>query len=210
MKMHKSFYVTVMAVCFSSLHLFGQNLLTNPDFSGPGTDWGSFGNVSFNEFFGPGFGPHASLFADSPSNEGGVFDLNIAATPGTEYEFFLNSVNIESNFDGTISLVLEYFENDNTTKISDDSLLLNLTAATGAGLGFDLSSQAVSGIAPVNTAFVRPLITFTGGQDDSGSDNAFISEATLQVIPEPGTFLLFALGMGSITLGNRIHRRRRS
>jgi len=179
----------------------GQELLTNPGFEdldgmGLGTGWGSFENVGFNDFFGGN--PHASFFADNAGNFGGVFELGIAGTAGTLYEFTLTDARIESNFNANFRFGLEFYQSDDATKI--DEVIVNIDdltspAPTGDSLTFTMTAQAVAG-----TVFVRPIILFDNAAPSSGSQaNAFVFDASLVVVPAPGTAAVCLLGglMGS-------------
>lgn len=166
------------------------NLIQNPGFGDPNSDlvfgdeWGAFGTVDFNEFFGAD-NPHASLFADQVGNSGGVFQTGIAATPTSEYLFRAENVRIEENFDGTLRIAIEFYAADDTTKLGE-SVLVVADGLTGDGLVFN-----VAGVAPLGTAFVRPLIAFDNVQTNGGQQrNVFVFRTFLAEIV-PGTNLLF-------------------
>ncbi|MEM1444834.1 MAG: PEP-CTERM sorting domain-containing protein [Planctomycetota bacterium] len=168
-------------------------LLTNPGFedpdgagpAGPGDGWGSFGNAGFNDFFGPN--GHASLFMDNPGNSGGVFQTGIAASEGVEYTFSLTDVRIEANAAANVQFGLEFFQGDDSTKISETLETISL-ATTGDGLSFSMDATA-----PAGTAFVRPIIRFdTVTSTANEQENLFVFDASL--VPEPATAALLGLG----------------
>lgn len=178
--------------------LFASNsradLLINPGFEdldgdgSQGDGWGSFGAAGFNAFFGDN--GHASFFLDNPDNAGGVFQTGIAGTAGVEYNFSLDDVLIESNAAATeFNFGLEFYLADDTTLISSSLIALPLELP-GGGQSFSFSA-----FAPDGTAFVRPIISFSGADGSAdGSENVFVFGSTLTAtaVPEPSTAALFA------------------
>jgi hypothetical protein len=134
------------------------NLLQNPGFldldnNGDfGDGWGTWGSTNFADYWGGN--PHASFFADQPGNFGGVFQLGITASAGTTYEFKLLDVRVEANADADFRFGLEFYALDNTTKIGEVFVALDVSAS-GDGLSFVMSA-----IAPPSTRYVRPVIQF--------------------------------------------------
>lgn len=203
-------FVLVMA---GTMHVTDAraDLLTNPGFEDTdgngsfGDGWGSFGAAGFNAFFGAN--GHASLFLNTPGNSGGIFQTGIAGSFGNLYTFSLDDVLIEPNARATeFNFGLEFFESDDNTIIS--SSLVSLTSATpGGGLIFSHTAAA-----PVGTAFVRPIISFSGAFDPpmpvAGGANAFVFGSTLTAtaVPEPSSVVLFA---AASVAGLVIHRRRK-
>ncbi len=158
----------------------GGNLLKNPGFEdidgdgNLGNTWGSFGTTGFNDFF-TGNG-HASLFADTVGNAGGLFQQAILATPGTEYTFELTDVRIEDNWDADLTFGLEFYGGDDFNKLGE-SLVVADTSTPGDGLSFD-----VSGTAPAGTVYVRPVVLFdnvNGAYLEQPLANLFIFDASL-------------------------------
>jgi hypothetical protein len=140
----------------------GEEVLKNPGFEDEngdtnlGDNWGSYGNTGFNDFFSGG-GPangHASFFGDFVGNEGGIYQQAVLATPGSEYRFSLDDVRIEDNWDADLIYGLEFFGDDDFTKIGE-LLVTADTSTTGDGLAFDMTATAVPG-----TKYVRPLVQF--------------------------------------------------
>ncbi len=161
----------------------GGELLKNPGFEDEdgqgdlGDFWGSFGNAGFNDFFGGGGNPngHASLFADLPGNSGGIFQQSVLGTAGTQYEFILSDVRIESNFDADLSFGLEYYADDDFTKISDTIIAID----TNTGM-VDGNAFVMSGTAPAGTKFIRPIVLFDNVVSTAVSDESvFIFDASL-------------------------------
>lgn len=189
--------VCAAGAVLASVPALGQTeLLTNPGFqnsdgSASGDGWGTFGNVSFDTFFGPN--GHASFFADGPGNSGGVFQQGIAAVEGATYEFTLTDVRIEDNFNANFSFGLEFYAADDTTQL--DVVLVSIDTndpsdglITGDGLSFTMSAEAVAG-----AVFVRPIILFDGPAPlGNGQANAFVFDATL--VPGPGAAAVLAIG----------------
>ncbi len=158
----------------------GGNLLKNPGFEdidgdgSLGAVWGSFGNAGFNDFFG-GNG-HASLFADTFGNSGGLFQQSVLGTAGTEYAFSLDDVRIEENFDAELAFGLEFYGDDDFTKLGE-SLVVADTSVTGDGLSFDMSA-----VAPAGTVYVRPIVSFDNVNSfylEQSLANLFIFETSL-------------------------------
>jgi len=161
----------------------GGELLKNPGFEDedgqgdPGDYWGSFGNAGFNDFFSGG-GPangHASLFSDTPGNSGGIFQQSILGAAGSEYEFILGDVRIEANFDADLSFGLEYYADDDFTKISDTIVVIDTNTGMVNGNAF-----VMSGTAPAGTKFVRPVVLFDNVVSTATSDESvFIFDTSL-------------------------------
>ncbi|WP_428388427.1 hypothetical protein [Mucisphaera sp.] len=157
----------------------GGDLIRNPGFGGDGGPightWSQFGNVSFDEIFGPD-NAHLSLFADFVGNEGFAWQQKIAGTEGTDYKFTLEDVRIEANWDADLFFGLEYYAADDSTKLGETVVQID-TSTTGDGLSFEVTGTAVAG-----TAFVRPVVSFNNvnfgfaGQDQA---SAFIFDTSL-------------------------------
>lgn len=178
----------------------GEQYLKNPDFADVKADgavgdyWSSYGAAGFHAFFGPD-NPHASLFADSIANVGGVYQPSIAGTPGAWYEFRLDDVRVEENFDGELHFGLEFYDADNFTKLGEAIELID-TSVTGDGLSYRMVGQAAAG-----TAFVRPIISFDHVQTDGGSQrNVFVFASSLTQV-EPGVNILKNPGFAGTPLG---------
>ena len=189
--------VGLASTLLASTPAYGAELLTNPGFEDLDTDtnygdgWGSFGSAGFNAFFGPD--GHASFFSDNTGNFGGVFQLGIAGTPGTPYEFVLTNVRIEANANANYRFGLEYYEIDDSTKVGETIASISLTT-TGDGLSFSMQ-----GTAPAGTAIIRPIILYDNTiSTGAGQENIFVFEASLTEVPEPGSLLL--LGGGALVL----------
>ena len=157
----------------------GDEYLKNPvflDINGDtnfGDYWGSFGNVGFNEFFGTG-NPHASLFADDVANEGGFYQQAVLGTPDSRYQFDLVDVRIEENWDADLYFGLEYYGDEDFTKIGETIELID-TSVTGDGLSYSLTGTAVTG-----TVYVRPIVFFNNVGTTGGTQrNAFVFETAL-------------------------------
>ena len=185
--------VSIIAAALVCAPAAGQELLFNPGFEDVDTDgnygdgWGAFGAAGFHAFFGAN--GHASLFSDNPGNFGGVFQVGIAGSEGTEYQFDLTDVRLESNIDADYRFGLEYYEGDDATKIGEDLAAMALSP-TGDGL-----SYSMSGTAPAGTAFIRPIILFDNVVSTAdGQENAFIFDASLRVVPAPASASLACLG----------------
>ncbi|MEM8944989.1 MAG: hypothetical protein AAGD11_07365 [Planctomycetota bacterium] len=146
----------------SEIPTLGGELLKNPGFEdidgdgNLGNTWSSFGAADFNDFFSGGGDPngHASLFSDTPGNFGGIYQSAILGEPGTEFEFALTDVRIEANFDADLEFGLEYYADDDFTKIGDALVEID-TTTTGDGLSF-----VMQGTVPAGTRFVRPIVQF--------------------------------------------------
>lgn len=184
------------------------DLLTNPGFEDTNGDgnvgdgWGSFGAAGFNAFFGAN--GHASLFLDNPGNSGGIFQTGIAGSFGNFYTFSLDDVLIETNAAATdFNFGLEFYQGDDSTLIS--SSLASIAPLTpGSGLSFSHTA-----LAPAGTAFVRPIIAFSGASGAAaGSENVFVFGSTLTAtaVPEPSSIALFA---AASVVGLVFHRRRK-
>lgn len=181
--------VFVFEAYFSELPDAGGNLLKNPnfddDFNGDndpgliesGDNWGTFGSagaVQFNDLFGGN--AHVSFFADTVGAEGGIFQQSVLADEGVEYEFSLDDVRIEEQFDADLSFGVEFYASDDFTKISEVIVAAD-TSTTGDGLSFSMTATA-----PVGAVYMRPIVSFGNvnpafaGQPQA---NAFIFSTSL-------------------------------
>ncbi len=187
---------TFFAVLVSGLLLTGsanaQELLVNPGFDTAGTGWGNFGSTGFNDFFGGN--EHASLFADTIGNSGGIFQTGISGVAGQEYLFELSDTRIESQFDASLSFGLEFYQGDDATKISEV-----LVAIPDPGVEVNGGVYSMTAVAPAGTAFIRPIALFDSVASSGGQRNVFIFDASLTAVPEPTTLILAGLA-GIVTL----------
>ncbi|WOO43345.1 PEP-CTERM sorting domain-containing protein [Rubellicoccus peritrichatus] len=196
-----AFLMTALPLPF----LMGQNLISNPTFSNSGQDWGNFGATGFNAFFGQS---DASLFADQPGNTGGVFQQGINGTAGNSYEFSLDSVFIESNWDADLTIKIEFYEGDDSTLISEASSVLDVSGILG---DFGVPGGSISATAPANTTFVRPVVLFDNVQLPglTPSSSGFLFDVSLSQIPEPSTYaLLLGVAGTCLVIQRRIESRR--
>lgn len=140
-----------------------------------GDYWRSYGAAGFNDFFG-GNG-HASLFSDMPGNFGGIYQSSQLGTEGKSYEFSLTDVRIEENVMADFRFGLEYYGDDDFTKLGESIVALD-TSTTGDGLSFTMNGTAAPG-----TKYVRPVVLFDNVTSTAaGQENVFIFEATLTEI----------------------------
>ncbi len=166
----------------------GQNYLKNPGFDDLDGDaafgdyWSAYGAAGFNEFFGPN-NPHASLFADTIGNFGGVYQQGILGVAGATYQLSLSNVRVEADFDGDLFFGLEYYGDDDYTKLGEDIVAID-TVLTGDGLAYTMLGTAVTG-----TVYVRPVVFFDNVQTTGTQRGVFIFDATLTE-PAPGFNLL--------------------
>jgi len=181
---------TCFAVLVSGLLLTSsvnaQELLVNPGFDSAGAGWGSFGSAGFNNFFGGD--EHASLFADNVGNSGGFFQIGIPGVAGQEYLFELSDTRIEAEFDASLRFGLEFYQGDDTTKISEV-----LVVIPDPGVEINNGVYGMTVVAPVGTAFVRPIALFDTVASSGGQRNVFVFEASLTAVPEPTTIMLAGL-----------------
>ncbi|MEM1183744.1 MAG: GC-type dockerin domain-anchored protein [Planctomycetota bacterium] len=154
-----------------------------------GDEWGSFGAASVElDFFGDNNPGHGTLFADGFGNTGGIFQSAIAATGGTEYEMTIH-VQWESNWDARTRFGLEFFEADDTTKISE--VLVEIDELVDSGY----RRHDMSAVAPPGTAFIRPIVLFDE-VFDSGSSRAATIDNVL--VREKDAFLGLNPGLGDV------------
>lgn len=188
--------LAIGAVVLAAAPARAVNLIQNPGFddtasdpdSDPGDFWGAYGAAGFNEYFGAG-NAHASFFADTPGNFGGVYQTGIAGSPGTEYQFDLLDVRIEANAAANFEFGLEFFLGDDSSKIGD--LLQSIPlSVTGDGLSFSMTATA-----PAGTVFVRPIIKFDNVTSTADSqENVFVFNTSLSEVPEPASLSLLVIG----------------
>ena len=190
-----------LLLVLSNQALAVTNLLVNPGFQDAdgdpntldpntlGDGWGTFGNTGFNAFFGDN--PHASLFGDNPTNSGGVFQQGILGTAGTTYQFDLLDARVESNWDADLSIGVEFYEADDTTKIGETKVTLDTATRISNGT-IDGNVFSVQATAPVGTVFARPIFEFDNvffGVNPSSS-NTFVFDTYMSEVPAPGGELL--------------------
>lgn len=177
-------------------------LLNNGEFDDSGAFWGSFGNAGFNDFFGGD--AHASLFADGSGNFGGVFQTGIAANTGELYEFTLNNVRIESNFNADFRFGLEFYAADDSTKLGESLMVIDTSDPSDGLITGDGLSYTMQAIASDGAVFVRPIILFDNAAPVSSSQaNAFVFSASLGIVPSPATL---SLGLAGLVAASRRRR----
>ncbi len=162
----------------------GEQYIKNAGFGDSNGDgnfgdyWGAFGSAGFHEFFGAN-NAHASFFADQVDNEGGVYQQAILGEAGAEYRFDLLNVRIEENFDADLFFGMEFFGDDDNTKIGEVITMVD-TSTTGDGLSF-----TTSGVAPAGTVYVRPIIRFDNvGTPAASQTNVFVFATALSEVVE--------------------------
>jgi len=194
--------LTLTAVALGCSFASGSELLNDPNFDQFGTFWGSFGAADFNDFFGGN--PHASLFADGGGNFGGVFQLGIANTEAALYEFSLNDVRIESNFNANLRFGLEFWDANDAQKLGETLVAIDTNdpndgLVTGDGLSFTMQATGLAG-----ATFVRPIILFDNAAPiGSGQQNAFVFSTSLTIVPAPAGVAVF---VGGAALASRRRR----
>jgi hypothetical protein len=158
----------------------GDQALKNPGFDDEngdgslGDNWGSFGNTGFNDFFGGN--KHASFFGDFVGNAGGIWQQSVLGTPGSEYQFDLLDVRVEANWDADLTFGLEFFGDDDFTKIGE-VLTTADTSVTGDGLSFTMTATVAAG-----TKYIRPIIRFdnvNAGYIGQSQANLFVFSTSL-------------------------------
>ena len=165
-----------------------DNMLIDPGFEGPpaGASWGTWGNISFNNFWGPDV--HTSLWADWGDNYGGVYQLGIAGQPGTAYQFVLHNTRIESNWDADLYFGLEYYAADDTTKLGETMVLID-TAARIANGQVDGNVFTMQGTSAAGTAIVRPIFRFDNvnpNYEGQSGATAFVFNSFMSPVPGRG------------------------
>ncbi|MEM9064044.1 MAG: hypothetical protein AAGB51_00980 [Planctomycetota bacterium] len=173
------------------------NLITNGTFEDTNTDgnfgddWFTFGAAAVNfEFFPNGNPGHGTLFGDNVSNFGGIFQLGIAGTEGTEYEFSIDG-QFEAEWDARLRFGLEFYLADDTTKIGE--ALVEITNDSDlAGTGYN--TFVMSAIAPTDTAIIRPIVLFDNVQSGGSQRASTWDNASLVVVPAPATAMIAGLG----------------
>ena len=162
-----------------------EDLLIGGEF---GTFWGTFGNAALVDFFGFGEPGHAFLFGDTIGNSGGVFQGGIAGIAGQTYRFEAN-INLEAEWDATLSAGLEFYAADDATKLGERVIEVGGTP----GIGYDF--VAIVAEAPAGTAFVRPVVLFDGVMSDGSERGASVDGASLSVVRDTQN-LAFNGGLG--------------
>jgi hypothetical protein len=168
------------------------NLTVNPGFLDTDTDmvtgdgWGVFGAALADlDFFGDGNPGHATIFADVLGNAGGVFQAGIAASEGVEYEATFK-IQFEQLWDADASYGIEFYAADDATKLGEQIIAITDTFA-----GFGYRRYDVSAVAPVGSAFVRPVVLFDNVRSAGSSraatiDNVLVREADDVLNLNPG------------------------
>lgn len=198
---------TLVALVHSSVLALGltaaatasaQNLLSNPDFAGNLSGWGTFGSVGPTDFFGQN--TEAAFFSDNAGNFGGIFQ-DVAGTVGFEYTFTILAMRIETNTNPTISYGIEFRD-------ADDGLISVVSTAINYGVvprnENTYSPASISGVAPIGTAAARAIISYS--DTAAGSNFFYVFDTELTAVPEPSSFAALA---GLSALGCVALRRRR-
>lgn len=181
--------------------LSAQNLLTNPDFAGNSNGWSTFGAVGYQDFFGSNL--DATFYSDRPENIGFLWQ-DVPGIAGLEYTFTILGMRIENTTDAIISYGIE-FRDANDTVISAPSATIDY-ALVSRNVS-DYSPASVVSTAPIGTAVVRPIISFSGATFGANWFYVMNTELTAaSPVPEPSSFAAIA-GLGA--LGCVALRRRR-
>ncbi|MEZ6319440.1 MAG: GC-type dockerin domain-anchored protein [Phycisphaerales bacterium] len=168
------------------------NLTANPGFLDLNSDfdfgdgWLTYGNAGYADWFPNGNAGHAVLYGDSIFNSGGLFQLDIPAIEGVEYQFCAD-MQFEVNWDALCEMGLEFYASDDATKLGE--AFIELTDGPPAQLGYH--RQMVTATAPAGTVYVRPVVRFDFVSSDGVSraatiDNATITEADGNLVKNPG------------------------
>lgn len=186
-----------------------SNLLYNPGFDNvdsglngggmtpEGDGWTSFSQAGFGAVFG-GSNGHASFFAHSSGNSGGVFQSQIPATEGSLYQFDLLDTRIEANFHANLQFGLEFYASNDQTLLLRHLVPINTTERLAlpnvdSGGSVNGASFSTRAIAPAGASFVRPVVRFNQvnpSYSNRSNASVFVFESYLAEIPAPGGELL--------------------
>ena len=193
--MRRHFFSTglvVLTIAAMTPLAFGQtNLITNPRFEDLNSDteygdgWGCYGAASFGDIFGS---PSANFYGDNAGNYGGIYQQGIVGAPGVTYQFELLNVRIESNWDADLLFGLEFYADDDGTKLGETIVPIDTAARQAVGQ-VDGNVLSMQGTAVAGTVFVRPIVLFenvNGGYSGQSDASVFVFDTFLRVVPGPG------------------------
>lgn len=174
-------FAVLAALLLASTASMAQSLLVNSGFETNGAGWGKFGNVDFvdwakeTEEFG-------AAMQGWVLNAAGGFFQSVKGTPGQEYKFSIRAKK-ESMFQASnVFVKIEFYLPDDTTKAGHDQGTVNVAST----LTTDWQTITITGKAPLNTAFVRPVFGFDGatkGDLGQGKQACFFDNAELTLGP---------------------------
>ncbi len=134
-----------------------QQLLINGGFETNGANWGKFGNADFNDW-AKETGEYGGSFQGWVLNGAGGFFQSVKAVPEETYTFKIRAKK-ESLFQANdVYLKLEFYKDDDATKAGHDQGRINV----GPLLTAEWQTFTISGKAPLEAAFVRPVLGFEG------------------------------------------------
>jgi hypothetical protein len=171
--------VTLVLAFYSAAPANATNLVTNGSFeTGDFSGWAPVGNTGFTGVTCPGGAPDGSCFAFfGPVGSDGGISQDLTLTVGFKYNL---------SFD---------FSADGGTP-SDFDVLVN-----GISL-FSLSNPPASGFQGYTFSFTATAATETL-EFLFRNDPGFLSLDAVQVVPEPGSMALLAIGLAALFMGLR-------
>jgi len=173
--------VLALTLLLAATPTIALELLQNPGFEDAGKHWGKFGSVDFHDWAKQSGTYGAVLYGWTLDGEGGFFQ-SVPAEPGKTYTFTVR-VKKESLFQAdTVYLRFEFYSGDDTTKAGHDQAHVNIVN----DITEDWQPFAITGTAPLGTAFIRPIVGYEGahvGDLGQGKQACMLDNATLTVSP---------------------------
>jgi hypothetical protein len=217
--------ILVSAVLLATGIANGQNLLSNGDFNSPAgtpptdyafpTSWSDWSGPDWNNAWanrqndGSSFDGSPYMAVGNGNGSGyaeGIYQV-VGASAGLSY-----TLTVESGAqawwrpEGEMRLI---FLDAGDNVLAQNTLVTvdpNAWTAYDQGQGWDLFS--LTAIAPENTAQVKAEFAMNGGGVEAwGGGTVWFDNASLTVVPEPGTLALAAAGAALLWANNRRKRR---
>jgi hypothetical protein len=174
--------VLLSALCIGMPGLaVAENLVEDPGFENAAGPWGKYGNVDFYDWAKES-GSFGVAFQGWVPNGGGGFFQSVKGVPGATYVFRIRARK-EALFDATnVYMKLEFFQADDATKAGHDQGTVNIVSQ----LSEVWATFTITGMAPLGTAFVRPVFGFDGamkGDLGQGKQACVLDSAELILAP---------------------------
>lgn len=149
--------VAALALAACAIPASAQSLIANGGFETNGSGWLKFGNADFCDWAKQTGNCGVALQGWVFNGAGGVYQ-SVAGEPGLSYTFKINGLKEPLFQASQVYLRLEFYTADNTTKSGHDQGTLNVASM----LTTNWQTFTITGVAPLGTAYVRPVIGFDG------------------------------------------------
>jgi hypothetical protein len=177
------YVVTAILIAAAGPSARGESLLANPGFETNGVNWGRFGNAD-----AAGWAKETGSFGVCLQgwifNGAGGFFQSCKGIPDQTYTFSIRARKEDLFQAMTVYLRLEFYGEDDATKIGHDQGFVNLVPQ----LAGEWQTFTTTGKAPFGTVYVRAVFGFEGastGDLGSGKQACMFDNAELTAAESP-------------------------